>query len=77
VADPADTDVIRTIEGDAVPGQGAIGGGELVAARAGVGDAPLHLNVDRGVLASLQADSRARFIGEPMFCCMNLEAPQR
>ena len=50
---------------------------ELVAARAGVGGARLHLNVDRGVLANRQADSRARFIGEPLFCGSNLEAPRR
>src|SRR5580704_10308540 len=37
VADPADADVIRTVQCDAVPGERAIGGGELVATRAGVG----------------------------------------
>ena len=77
MADPADADVIRTVQRDAVPGQRAIGGGELVAARAGVGSAPLHLNVDRGLLANRQADSRVRFIGEPLFCRSNLEAPRR
>jgi ABC-type molybdate transport system ATPase subunit len=61
----------------APPGQRAVGGGELVAARAGVGGPQLHLNVDRGVLANRQADSRARFIGEPLFCRSNLEAPRR
>ncbi len=77
VADPADADVIRTVHRDAVPGQRAIGGEELVAARAGVGGARLHLNVGRGVLANRQADSRAPFIGEPWFCRSNLEAPRR
>jgi hypothetical protein len=76
VADPADADVIRAVQRDAVPRQRAIGGGELVAARANVGGASLHLNVGRGVLAS-QADSRTRFIGEPLFCRSNLEAPRR
>ncbi len=77
MADPADADVIRTVHRDAVPCQRAIGGGELVAARAGVGGAPLHLNVDGGVLANRQADSRARFIGESLFCRSNHEAPRR
>src|ERR1700685_2867506 len=76
VADPTDADVIRTVQRDAVPGQRAIGGGELAAARAGVGSAPLHLNVDRVVLANRYADSQARFIGEPLFCRSNLEAPR-
>src|ERR1035438_4070757 len=77
MADPADANVIRTVERDAVPGQRAIGGGELVAARAGVGGPQLQLNVDRGVLANRQTDSRARFIGEALFCRSNLEAPRR
>ena len=41
------------------------------------GVSQLHLDVDRGVLANRQADSRARFIGEPLFCRSNLEAPRR
>ena len=77
MADPADADVIRAVQRDAVPGQRAIGGGELVAARAGVGGGPLHLNVDRDVLANRRADPRARFIGEALFCRANLEAPRR
>jgi hypothetical protein len=77
VTDPADADVIRTVQGDAVPGQRAIGGGELVAARADVGGAPLHLDVDHRVLANRQADSGTCFIDEPLFCRANLEAPQR
>src|SRR5580693_4445604 len=40
VADIAEADVIRAVQRDAVPGQRAIGGGELVAARAGVGGLP-------------------------------------
>src|ERR1700722_8187352 len=76
MADPADADVIRTVQRDAVPGQRAIGSSELAAARAGVGGSQLHLYVDRGVLANRQTDSRARFIGEPWFCRSNLEAPR-
>src|SRR5271168_2086541 len=77
MADPADADVIRTVQRDAVPGQRAIGGGELVAARADVGAAPLQLNVNRGVLANRQGDSRALFLGELVLCRSNLEAPWR
>ena len=77
MADPSDADVIRTIQRDAVPGQCAIGGEELVAARAGLGGAPLHPNVERGVLANRQTDSGARLSGEPLFCRTNLEAPLR
>src|SRR5271156_4913789 len=77
MANPADADVIRTVQRDAMPGQSAIGGGELVAARADVGGFRLQLNVNRGALAWLQADSRARFIGEARFCRTNLEAPLR
>ena len=36
-ADVAEADVIRSVQRNAVPGQRAIGGRELVAARAGVG----------------------------------------
>ena len=46
-------------------------------ARAGVGGLQLHLDVDRGILANRQADSHARFIGEPLFYGSNLEAPGR
>jgi hypothetical protein len=77
VADVAEADVIRTIQRDAVPGQIAIGGGKLAAARAGIGGAALQLNVDRGLLANRQADSHTRFIGETLFCSSNLEAPRR
>ena len=45
MADPTEADVIRTVQRDTVPGQGAIGGGELVAARAGVGVFTLVLTV--------------------------------
>jgi len=76
VADPAGANVIHTVQRDAVPGQRAIGGGELVAAHAGVGGgAPLHLNVGRGLLASREADFRARFIREALFCRSNVGAP--
>src|ERR1700683_5142827 len=77
MADPADADVIRTVQRDAMPSQRAIGGGELLAARAGIGHLLLHLYVYRGGLVSRQADSRARFIGEPAFCGSDLEAPRR
>src|SRR3984885_135397 len=60
-----------------MPSQRAIGGGELLAARAGIGPLLLHLYVYRGGLVSRQADSRARFIGEPAFCGSDLEAPRR
>src|ERR1700677_717994 len=43
VADPADAGVIRTVQRYAVPGQRAIGGGELVGARARVGGLLLRL----------------------------------
>ncbi len=74
MAHPADADVIRAIHRDAMPGQRAIGGGELLAARARIGALRLHLNIDRGALANRQADFRARFIGEPFLSCSNLEA---
>src|SRR5580704_953334 len=77
MADPADADVIRTIERDAVPGQRAIGGGELVAARAGVGGLQLHPNVDRGLLASRQVDSHARLIGEALLRGADIIASDR
>src|ERR1700690_513553 len=60
-----------------MPSQRAIGGGELLAARAGVGPLLLHLYVYRGGLVSRQADSRARFIGEPAFCGSNFETPPK
>src|ERR1700733_4681181 len=75
MADPADADIIRTVHRDSVPGQRAIRGGELAAARAGVGGAPLHLDVDCGVVASRQADSGERHVGEPLFRGANLEEP--
>jgi len=37
VTDPAQADVIRTVQGDAVPSQGAISAEELLEARAGRG----------------------------------------
>ena len=37
MADPAHTDVIGAVQGDAVPGQRASGGDELLEARAGFG----------------------------------------
>ena len=37
----------------------------------------LHLDVDRGALASGQADSRSRFVGEPWFRRPNLAASRR
>src|ERR1700679_3965239 len=43
VAHPADANVIRTVQRDAVPGQRAIGGRELVAARAGVGSLRMRI----------------------------------
>ena len=52
MADPPDADVIGTIHRDAVPGQRAIRGGELMAAGAGVGGAQMHSNVDRRALAA-------------------------
>ena len=77
MGDVAKADVKCTVHGDAVPGQRAIGGGELVAARAGVGSALLHLHVDLGFLANRQGDSRTGFIAEPLFCRSNVEAPRR
>ena len=77
MGDIADADVIRAVKRDAVPSQRAIGGGEFVAARAGVRGLWLHPNVHRGVLARRQADSHARFIGESGFCRANIEAPRR
>src|SRR5580704_13140501 len=77
MADPADADVVRTVQRDSVPGQRAIGGGELAAARTDVRGLQLHPDVNRGALANGQADTRARFIFEPLFCRSNLEAPLR
>src|ERR1700677_5177529 len=77
MADITDADVIRTVQRDAVPGQSAITGEELVAAGAGVGSARPQLNVDRGFLSTRQVDSGASLIGEALFCHSNLEAPWR
>src|SRR6202034_1730314 len=74
MADPANADVIRAVQRDAVPSQCAIGGGELLAARAGVGGSRRHFNVDRRALASRQGDFCACFIGKPLFFRSNLEA---
>src|SRR5579862_1467831 len=64
VTDPAEANVIRAVERDAVPGQRAIGGGEFVAAGARVGSVALQLDVDGCVPAGCQGDSGAHFLGE-------------
>ena len=63
VADPANANVIGTVEGDAVPSKSAIGGGEFVATGAGIGRAVLHADVEGGVAADGQSDFHVLFIG--------------